>query len=181
MLLCGYFSDNVVNIITTKAKLASEAYIETVIKEDVLKEDYNLFYKSVGSDGLTNASFDVAKANLIVSNTMSKLRKISIDFNSGDGFKVEVPLTYLFIPNAYFLSNVKLKVQTSSLLYYDVRLKTDIKEYGVNSSLINLSLLINISYQVIAPLMVKVVDDSIEVPIALEIINGKVPDVLFTY
>ena len=181
MVLCGYFSDNVINIITTKAKLSSYAYIERVIKEEVLKEEYNLFYKSVGTDGLTSASFDVAKANLLVANSMSKLRNISDTFNSSGGFEVEVPLTYLFIPNAYFLSNIKINVQTSALLYYDVKLKTDIKEYGINSSLVNLSLVINISYQVIVPLMVRVVDNSIEVPVALEIINGKVPEVLFTY
>lgn len=179
--LCGYFSDNVTNIITTKAKLESDYYIERVIKEEVLKEEYALFYKSVGSDGLTNASFDVAKANLLVVNSMSKLRKISKEFNINNDFDVEVPISYLFIPNSYFLPNMRLKVETSSLLYYDVKLKSDIKEYGINSSLVNLSLIINISYQVIVPLMIKIIDNEIEVPIAMEIINGKVPDVLFTY
>lgn len=169
------------DIITTKAKLESESYIEQVIKEEVLKDDYNLFYKSVGSDGLTTASFDVAKANLLVANSMSKLRNIATEFNNNGGFDVNIPISYLFIPNAYFLPNLKVNVETSALLYYDVNLKTNIEEYGINSSLVNLSLVINISYQVIVPLMVKIVDNTIEIPIALEIINGKVPDVLFTY
>ena len=169
------------DIITTKAKLESETYIEQVIKEEVLKDDYNLFYKSVGSDGLTTASFDVAKANLLVANSMSKLRNIATEFNNNGGFDVNIPISYLFIPNAYFLPNLKVNVETSALLYYDVKLKTNIEEYGINSSLVNLSLVINISYQVIVPLMVKIVDNTIEIPIALEIINGKVPDVLFTY
>ena len=169
------------DIITTKAKLESETYIEQVIKEEVLKDDYNLFYKSVGSDGLTTASFDVAKANLLVANSMSKLRNIATEFNNNGGFDVNIPISYLFIPNAYFLPNLKVNVETSALLFYDVKLKTNIEEYGINSSLVNLSLVINISYQVIVPLMVKIVDNTIEIPIALEIINGKVPDVLFTY
>ena len=76
---------------------------------------------------------------------------------------------------------IKLNVQTSSILYYDAKIKTDVKEYGINSSLVTLSIQIEISYQVIVPLMYEVVENYIDVPLCIEIINGKVPEGLFSY
>lgn len=181
MAFNGYFSDSVLNIITTKAKLNSQKYIEEVIVNEVLPYDMNLFYQSVSNEGVISASFDVAKCNLILTNTMNKLRKISTDFNDKGSFKVDVPVSYLFISTSYLFPSFKLNVETSNLLYYDVDLKADIKEYGINSSLVSVNMVIEISYQVIVPLMVKIIDDKIEIPLALEIINGKVPDVLFSY
>ena len=140
MAFCGYFSDNVGNIIRVNAKLKSQEYIEEVITNEVLKEKYDLFYESVNENGMVSASFDTDKANLIVSNAMKRLRTLSTDFNGNNSFTVSVPASYLFVPNAYFLPDIKISVETGSLLYYDVKLKTDIKEYGINSSLVNLSL-----------------------------------------
>ena len=180
MFFCGYFSDSVVTIINTKSKIASQAYIEEVLQEEILKENISLFYDTVGADGVITASFDVNKANLLLSKTMSKLRSISTEFED-NSFDVMVPVSYLFIPSSYIMPNIKLSVTTSSLLYYDVSLKTDIKEYGINSSLVSLILKVDISYQVIVPLMVEIVDNSIEIPLALEVINGKVPEVLLSY
>ena len=181
MVFNGYFSESVVSIITTKAKLTSQEYIERVIKEEVVSKNYDLFYESVSNEGIVVSSFDVNKANLILSNTMGSLRKISASFNENGSFDVNVPVSYLFIPSSYFLPEIKINVETSNLLYYDAKIKTDIKEYGINSSLVTLSLIIDITYQVIVPLMYQVVDNYIEVPLAIEVINGKVPEVLFSY
>ena len=45
----------------------------------------------------------------------------------------------------------------------------------------SLYLVVDISYQVVVPMMLEIVDNTIEVPLAMEVINGKVPDVLFSY
>ena len=180
MFLCGYFSEAVINIINVKSKIASQTYIEEILKEEILVEEVDLFYKTVTEDGVIASSFDVNKANLLLSKTMSKMRKISKEFEENE-FVVMVPASYLFIPSAYFLPNLKLNVATSTLLYYDVSLKTDIREYGINSSLVSLILKVDIKYQVIVPLMVQMVDNSIEIPLSLEIINGEVPQVLLSY
>lgn len=181
LFFCGYFSESVTKIIVTKAKITSQEYIGTVIQEEVVNKEFDLFYDSVSTDGVIVSSFNVNKANQILSDVMNKLKDISEEFNSDGSFEVMVPVSYLFIPSSYILPNIKLNVETSNLLYYDVKLEADVKEYGINSSLVSLKLVIDISYQVIVPLMFEVVDNSIEVPLALEIINGKVPEVLFSY
>ena len=177
MFFCGYFSDAVVNVITTNAKIKSEEYITQVLKEEVISNDLNLFYDNVSEDGVVFTSFDINKANIILSNVRSSLTKISNDFNEQD-FNVFIPVSYLFIPSSYILPNIKLNVETSKLLYYEASLKTDIKEYGINNSMVSLILTIDIMYQVTVPLMYQIVDNSIDIPLAIEVISGKIPEVL---
>ena len=177
MFFCGYFSDAVVNVITTNAKITSQEYITRVLKEEVISDDLDLFYDNVSEDGMVFTSFDVNKANLILSNVRSSLEKISNDFNNQE-FTIFIPASYLFIPSSYILPNIKLNVETSKLLYYEASLKTDIKEYGINNSMVSLILTIDIMYQVTVPLMYQIVDNSIDIPLAIEVISGKIPEVL---
>ena len=178
LVFYGYFSDSVVKIITTKAKLTSEEYITKVLKEEVVSSEFDLFYDAVSEDGVVFTSFDVNKANFLLANVRSSLGNISNEFNKNNCFSVYVPVSYLFIPSSYILPNIKLDVETSNLLYYDAKLKTDIKEYGINSSIVSLILTIDIKYQVTVPLMFEIVDNTIEIPLAIEVINGKIPEVL---
>ena len=181
LFFCGYFSESVTQIIITKAKIASQEYIGEILTEEITNKEVDLFYDSVSNDGVVISSFNVNKANQILSNVMNKLRDISEDFNKDGSFEVAIPVSYLFIPSSYLFPNVKINVETSELLYYGVKLKSDIKEYGINSSLVSLYLVVDISYQVVVPMMLEIVDNTIEVPLAMEVINGKVPEVLLSY
>lgn len=177
----SYFSEATYAIIIAKSKDISKKYIETIISTEIATDNSDLFYESVSENGLTHASFDINKANIIVSKTMKKLSFIANNFNEECRFDVEVPINYLLTSSSYFLSDVTLKVDCSSLLTYDVNLVSDVKEYGINSSLVSLSLAINIDYQIIIPFIFKDVSNFIEIPLVLEVINGSVPDVLFNY
>lgn len=181
LFFCGYFSESVTQVIVTKAKITSQEYIGEVLTEEITNKEVDLFYDSVSNEGVVISSFNVNKANRILGDVMIKLKDISEDFNKGGSFDVDIPASYLFIPSSYLFPNVKVHVETSSLLYYDVKLKSDVKEYGINSSLVSLYLVVDISYQVVVPMMLEVVDNTIEVPLAMEVINGKVPEVLFSY
>lgn len=177
----GYFSEGVSKIITTQAKLSSQEYIGRILKEEITDEEYKLFYDSVSTEGIVITSFDVNRANLLLSNTMDLLKDISSNFNKESSFKVDIPISYLFTDTAYFFPSISLNVETSTLLYYEAKIKTDIKEYGINSSLVSLFLTVDIKYQVIVPLMFEVVENTIDIPLAIEVINGKIPDGLFNF
>ena len=177
----GYFSDSVKQLIVTKSKITSQEYIGEILNKEIADKELELFYDSVSTDGVVISSFDVNKANQILSDVMNRLNVISRDFNKDGSFDVDIPVSYLFIPSSYLFPNLKMNVETSNLLYYNCQLKSAVEEYGINSSLVSLTLVIDISYQVIVPMMFEVVNNTIEVPLALEIINGKVPEVLFSY
>ena len=177
----GYFSDSVKQLIVTKSKITSQEYIGEILNKEIADKELELFYDSVSTDGVVISSFDVNKANQILSDVMNRLNVISRDFNKDGSFDVDIPVSYLFIPSSYLFPNLKMNVETSNLLYYNCQLKSAVEEYGINSSLVSLTLVIDISYQVIVPMMFEVVNNTIEVPLALEIINCKVPEVLFSY
>ena len=181
LFLKGYFSNATEAMILAKSKIISAKYIETLIVDEVNIENCNFFYQNVSNEGVVSASFDVNKANLVVGKVMNRLSKLATKFNENCAFDIEIPVNYLFMPSSYFLSNVKMKVDCSSLLYYEVKLVSDVSEYGINSSLVSLSLAISINYQVMIPFIYKDVSNHVEIPLALEIINGEVPEVLFSY
>jgi hypothetical protein len=181
-LLCkGYFSENVKTLIIVNAKKNSLNHIESIISEEVVANGYDFFYESVTEDGLVISSFDTNEANLLLANTMSKLKYISENFEENGSFNIDIPATYLFVPSSFLFTNLRLKVEVSNLMYYDVKLKTNIKEYGLNNSLVELWMTVDIKYQIYAPLMVSSIDNQIEVPLSVKVFNGRVPEGLFSY
>ena len=181
LFLRGYFSKATEAMILAKAKIVSAKYIENILVDEVNDEEYKFFYQSVTNNGVIAASFDVNKANLIVGKVMNRLSKIASEFNENCTFDIEIPVNYLFMPSSYLMSSVKMQVDCSSLLFYETKLVSKVEEYGINSSLVSLSLAVNINYQIIIPFIYKDVSNYIEIPLSLEIINGDVPDVLFSY
>ena len=177
----GYFSDAVKSLVVTKAKNVSAKYITDIMEEHINLSDVKLFNEKVGENGVISASFDVNKANEILKDVRNKLDDLVVSFNEDCDFKVDIPVNYLFIPSSYFLSNVRLDVDCSNIISYEANLVSDIKEYGINSSLVSLFVEIKINYQVIIPFIYSDVVSNIEIPLALEIINGEVPEVLFKY
>lgn len=181
-LLCkGYFSENVKTLIIVNARKNSLKHIESIITEEVISNGYDFFYDSVTEEGLVISSFDTNEANLVLTNTMNKLKDISENFEDSGSFNIDIPASYLFLPSSFLFSDLKLRVETSNLMYYDVKLKTNIKEYGFNNSLVELLMMVDIKYQVYAPLMVSSIENQIEVPLSVKIFNGRVPEGLFSY
>jgi hypothetical protein len=181
LFLRGYFSQATEAMILAKTKIVSAKYIENVIVDEVNDEEYKFFYQSVSNEGVVSASFDVYKANMVLGKVMNRLSKISSQFNENCRFDIDIPINYLFMSSSYLMSSVKMKVDCSSLLFYDAKLVSNVEEYGINSSLVSLFLAVSINYQIMIPFIYKDVSNYIEIPLALEIINGDVPDVLFSY
>ena len=118
------------------------------------------------------------KANILVANVMKRLREISTEFNNNCAFEVGIPVSYLFLPTTYLFPNINLNVRCSELLHYDCDLKSNIVEYGINSSLITVYIKVDVAFQVMIPMIYESVNNNIEIPLAMEIINGEVPEVL---
>ena len=181
-LICrGYFSENVKTLIVVNSKQNSLKHIEQIIKEEVVQNDYEFFSESISVDGVVICAFDSNLANKVLSLTMNKLKEISVDYHNSGEFTVFIPASYLFMPSSYIFPSVKLSVETSNIMYYEANLKTNITEYGINNTLVELIMEVIIKYQIYIPLMVSEVDNQIDIPLAIKLINGKVPEGLFSY
>lgn len=98
--------------------------------------------------------------------TLSKLNK---------GVVCEIPLGLL--TNNSLLANLgpKMPVKLSFLGDVTGNIKTDMKPYGINNALMEISVHIEVTQQIIMPLVSKEIPLSIDIPVAIRMVQGKVP------
>jgi sporulation protein YunB len=92
------------------------------------------------------------------------------------GIIYEIPLGAV-TKNA-LLSNIgpKIPVRFSLVSGVNGNIKTRIKSYGINNALIEIFIRIEISEQVILPLLSRKISVSNDVPVAIKLIQGKIPN-----
>ena len=91
------------------------------------------------------------------------------------GIIYEMPLG--LITKNTFLSNLgpKIPVKLNLVDSVECSVKTNVKDYGINNAIIELSIRAEVSEQVALPFSSKVVKISTDIPVAIKIIEGKVP------
>ena len=98
-----------------------------------------------------------------------------------NGAIYECPLGYLTkIP---FLSNVGPRIPIRLKMLNDItgEIKVDSQPYGVNNTLLKVVIDLSVKTQVITVLTTSEMETSTEIPIILQVVNGKVPQVMPYY
>lgn len=87
-----------------------------------------------------------------------------------------VPISLIF--NSSFSNNIGPKVPITLKMLGNVTsgIKSDIKEYGINNSLITISIEIEVEMMVILPLSTENISITNYIPLAIRLIQGKVPN-----
>jgi len=80
--------------------------------------------------------------------------------------------------NNALLSNVgpKIPVRVSLSGEMESNIKTEIEEYGINNSVLKIIINVSVSEQIILPLLSKKITVDNDVPIAIKMIQGQIPD-----
>jgi len=122
------------------------------------------------TDNISDACED--NLRLVEEGQFSKLKK---KFNIGEEYFL-VPSGIIF--NNTFLSNIGPKIPISLKMVGNVTsgITTEVKEYGINNSLITISVEITVEVMVILPFSSDYVSITNYVPIAIKLIQGKVPE-----
>lgn len=96
------------------------------------------------------------------------------DFNINENY-FYVPIGVLF--NSPFLNNIGPKIPINLKMVGNVTsgIVSEVEEYGINNSLITISLEISVEIKVILPLISDYVSITNYVPLAIKLIQGKVP------
>ena len=94
----------------------------------------------------------------------------------GKGIILEVPLGV--ISNSVLLTNLGPKVPVKISLIGDVSsgFSTDVKEYGINNALITLNIDVSVDTKVVLPFVSENMNVSASIPIAMKVIQGKIPE-----
>lgn len=93
-----------------------------------------------------------------------------------EGIIFEIPIG--MASNNVFLTNIGPKVPVKISLNGEMEsnIKTEIEEYGINNSVLKISINVSVSEQIILPLMSKKITIDNDVPIAIKMIQGQIPD-----
>ena len=165
-----------------------------IINRSVTNETFNgidiekLFIISKDSDDLITITLDNRIINLI-SNRISdecenNLRDIEEGKYGNIKRKFNIGEECFFVPSGVFLGNSllnnvgpKIPINLKMIGNVNSEVISDIKEYGINNSLLTVSLEIKIELMVILPLSSELIKVSNNVPIAIKLIQGKVPHI----
>lgn len=97
----------------------------------------------------------------------------------GSGIIYEIPSGAVF--HNVILANLGPKVPVRLNLVGDIEsnVQTKITDYGINNALIEVFVTITVSEQVILPFISKTIQVSTDIPVAMKLISGKIPNSYF--
>jgi len=181
ILLLNYTSYRLTNTITSiidkslRNILYEQKYDDLII--DNRDENNNIVNLDFNSKELNNILYLV---NEDILNSISSLENNNTEFKtkkiSSNKRVFYVPLGVIY--NTPILNNIGPKIPFKVEIIGSVNSETkiDVKEYGINSSLIELLLNININMKVILPFISKNINVKKSIILDSKVIQGKVPD-----
>lgn len=175
------------NYAVSQIKIKTTSLINKVVSEEVsnisnLDELISITKNS--SNDIQMIDFNSGYVNkLLVSTTKSLLNKIeninifdnSIISKYEDGFIYEIPIGSIF--NNIFLNNLGPKIPLKINIIGDVfaNINTEIKEYGINNALLEISVNVSVTEKVIIPFISENINVSLSIPVSLKLIQGNIP------
>lgn len=175
----GYFGEAVQLYIYQKSRSYAETIVSKTIQEDILTNytAEGFIQKNYDSTGkLTLASLDSYQANLVRAQVAKSLIKSIESINLQEDFQsLMIPLGYFFSRNYFLANGIRVPINLEIIGSAKSDINSNVKSYGINSSLIEIVLDVSIEMQIMVPFQQQKIDILYEIPLAMEIINSDVP------
>lgn len=162
--------------------------INKAIYEMINDSEYDSLMKTkINNDDVIDIDLDNNKINkmlYLVNNNIikniyllenGKYNDLNIDYLSNKDFIFEVPIGIIYDIPILVGIGPKIPFKVDILGNTDNNVYTKIKEYGINNSMIEVVMNINLNVEVILPFTSKEIQISKEIPLDTKIIEGKVP------
>ncbi len=202
VVFIDYYSNKALPLIMSYAEAETRKLIVLVINKAVTKQINNvdtdqIFDVTYNNNGeVILIDFNSKRTSIALSTITSlvelnlraieegKIDLLELPDNSLDAFDtellekgiiLEVPLG--IISDSAFLTNLGPKVPVKLSLIGDVSsgFSTDVTEYGINNALITLYIDVSIDAKIILPFVSDDMNISASIPIAMKVIQGKIP------
>ena len=202
-IFINYYSNKALPLLVSYAEAEAKKLIILVINKAVTKQINNvdtndIFEVTYNNNGeVILIDFNSKRTSIALSTITSlveinlraieegKIDMIELPDNSLDAFDtdllekgiiLEVPLGV--ITNSSLLTNLGPKVPVKLSLIGDVSsgFSTDVEEYGINNALITLNINIEVNAKVVLPFISDDMNISASIPIAMKVIQGKIPE-----
>ena len=202
LLIINLINKKVKPIVLTIAEDECQRVSNIIINNSVRKEVASglnfdeLFITTYSNDKVSSMDFDTIVVNRVITNInndiLLNLKYIeegeieNLDLNLYNknklkkGIIYEVPITLSY--NNTFISNLspKVPVRLHTVGNINSKINTKVTNYGINSALVEVYINIEIELQVVLPLLTKNIKTSTNIPIAIKMINGNIPQFFST-
>ena len=187
-----YIGHNLSDKVESYATKQSKKIITLVINKSIDKELISSFeLNQIFTESENTIDFNSVKLNKILLEVNKKLKDNLNKLESGElkledetilknktkkGIVYEIPTGIIF--NNALLANIGPKIPVKLHLIEDVLtgIDTNVIDYGINNAIIEVYIKITINEQVILPFSSKQISVTEKVPIAIKLIEGKVPN-----
>ena len=166
----------------------SSFLINKALYEVTYNNKYNSFMKLSKINGeVVDVTLDNKKVNELlylindnIFNNINLLEKgkynnLNIEYLDNNSFIFNVPLGVIYDIPILVGMGPKIPFKLDIIGNTNNQIYTNIKDYGINNSIIEVILKINLNIQVILPFTTKSIENNKEIPIDTKIIEGKVP------
>lgn len=144
--------------------------IEILDGQSVLKESYD-------SDGKVSFAYlDTKTINTLRNNISIYITDCIEIINNGKDFQsIELPLGYFFGRNYFLSDGVKVPINLEVVGHHTVDIEKSVESYGINTTIIQINLLVTISIKSVIPFQTKTYSLKSSIPVALQILNNDIP------
>lgn len=151
--------------------------------EDLLRVERN------SANQITSVEYDSAKLNALLYSALNTIDESLLAAQDGkkdpttkevfyeDGILYEVPIGYFTKTYLFYDKGPKVKIRMKMLNDVTGEIKTEAKPYGINNTMIKISLVIHVDAQVITFLSVSEYKTKMELPIVIQVVNGDIPEI----
>ena len=203
-MLIKYYSKNISPFFMTYAEDEIRRLTTLVVNDSVNNDFFNeledeKIYNIIKSDSgeiqlitynAKNVNIWLNSISIMIQNNLKAIENGNIEFLNlegsfisdydgellKDGIVCEIPFGALF--NNSLISNIgpKIPVRFNLLGNVNTDLKTNIKEYGINNALLEVSILVEVNIRVNLPFVSDNISISSNLPVSVKLIQGTIPD-----
>lgn len=170
----GFAINNIVKEVLADMEYDSQDLL--IIDRDANQNITSVEYNSTLLNQLLYSSLNTIDASLLAAQD-GKQDPTTKDVFYEDGIVYEVPVGYFTHTYLFYDRGPKIKVRMKMLNDVTGEIKTTTEAYGINNTLVKISLLVHVDAQVITFMDCKEYTYSSELPLVVQIINGSVPNI----
>lgn len=171
----GYFSKRVDVYVTNKVSVYGQQIFEQALREEVVStidtESLVYFHKDTDNN-IKSIYINTKTVNNILSNVSLSLNN---NIKKLTNEKLSLPFGIIISETLFYNLGPNIDINITPIGNIKTDIVSIVKPYGINSSLLEIGLKIDMNFATIIPLKKNVTNLNFVVPIVIEIINGEVP------
>lgn len=173
----GYFSDRVEVYIRQKSAVLSTTLIEDVIRQSVVNkiDESTLITINNNSDNtVKSVIINTNTVNGILADVNASIKEVIADIENEE---LELPFGIILSDTLFGDTgpSINIKIIPSPFIITD--LVSNVTPYGINSSLLEISIKIHFEYETIIPLRRNISKLDFNIPLVITVLNSEVPQI----